>query len=259
MNKFITIFSSIFLFQAIFADAQPTKENVNGVTIFKEAKFKKSEVNKPFYYIRHGQTDANKYGAAISDAPLNAEGILQVEKAAKLLKGKNIKIIIASPKFRTKQTAEIINKQLNVPIIYDDGLKEGRWKAAPGKTLNKQIDNKKIWSDGGDVVGVEESLYLFQMRIHNTIKAVVNKYDDVLIISHGRYLRYLTTLLNENPILKPKNAAPYYFTPIAEGTGNKLYNIEPIVQTKDNHGKSGRPGKWGFSIGEYGGNGEDAE
>ena len=251
----------MFLFHTTitFANAQPNKEQVNGITIFKEAKFKRNEINKPFYYIRHGQTDANKYGATISDAPLNEEGKMQAEKAAEMLKGKNIKVILASPKLRTKQTAEIINKQLNVHIIYNDGLKEGGWKAAPGKTLNKQIDNKKIWGEGSDVVGVEESLYSFQMRIHNTIKELVNKYDDVLIVSHGRYLRYLTTLLNEDPILKPKNAIPYYFTPILAIPGSELYNVELIGQANNNHGGNGRPGKWGFFKGEYGENGEDAE
>jgi hypothetical protein len=54
---------------------------------------------------------------------------------------------------------------------------------------------------------------------------VVNKYDDVLIVGHGRYFRNLTILLNEESI-NGKNAVPYYFTPIQ--ISKKLYQITPV-------------------------------
>lgn len=234
MKKLIMIFITILLLQETCVFAEQTKKNIDGITYFEEAKFKKNEINKSFYYLRHGETDSNKKGFAHgrSDAPLNAEGILQVEKAVKLLQDKNIKIIIASPKLRTKQTAEIINKHLNVQIIYNDGLIEGGWKQLlPNKNLNKKNDNEKIWKNG-DIVAGAESLYSFQIRIHDTIKDIVNKYDNILIIGHGRYFRYLTTLLNEETI-NSDNAIPFYFLPILEATGSKLYNIDVVEQHKE--------------------------
>jgi predicted dienelactone hydrolase len=139
------------------------KTNINGITYYEEAKFKRNEIAVPFYYVRHGQTDINKNGIVPEnrDVPLNEKGILQAKEAAKLLRNKNIKIIVASPLIRAKQTAEIINKALNVPIIYYDGLKEGSWGIATGENIKQPSKNKEIWLKGGAVDGAE-SLYSFQ-------------------------------------------------------------------------------------------------
>lgn len=206
-----------------------TIHNINGITYYEETKFKRNEVSKSFYYIRHGQTDINKYGIVPEnrDVPLNEEGTQQAEKVALALRDKNIKIIIASPLLRAKQTAEIINKELNVSIIYHDGLKEGDWGIKSGENIKNPSKNKEIWLNGGEIDGVE-SLYSFQLRIHNTIKEIVNKYDDVLIVGHGRYFRNLTILLNEKAI-NGKNALPYYFRPILNDKDKALYQIIPLV------------------------------
>lgn len=163
------------------------------------------------------------------DVPLNEKGIAQAKEAAKILRDNNIKIIVASPMLRTKQTAAIINKELNVPIIYNDGLKEGDWGIISGENIKNPSKNKEIWLSGGEIEGVE-SFHSLQIRIHNTIKAIVNKYDDVLIVGHGRYFRYFTALLNEEP-MNGKNGLPYHFTPSLDGT--KLYKITPIKLTQD--------------------------
>ena len=212
----------------VFAQIPQIKTNVNGIFYYEEAKFKQNEISKSFYYIRHGQTDVNKFGIVPEnpDVPLNEEGILQAKAAAKLLRDKNIKIIVASPLIRAKQTAEIINKELNIPIIYHDGLKEADWGVVKGENIKEPSKNERIWKEGGEIAGVE-SLYSFQRRIHNTTKEIVNKYDNVLIVGHGRYFRYLTILLNEEPI-NARNAVPYYFMPILECTGNKLYQITSL-------------------------------
>jgi broad specificity phosphatase PhoE len=142
--------------------------------------------------------------------------VTQVTKAAKLLKNKNIKIIVASPKLRTKQTAAIINKELNVPIIYFDGLIEA-----------KRGKNKKIWENGGEIAGAE-NLYLFQKRIHDTIKEIINKYDDVLIVGHGIYFRNFMLLLNDEDI-NPKNADVFYLEANQEIGQAKLYKITKLL------------------------------
>ena len=223
MKKFITILISFLIVQNSFvlASAPEIKTNDEGKKYYEEAKFKRGEINKPFYYIRHGETDSNKYGTKPknlinNEVPLNDLGVAQVTKAAKLLKNKNIKIIVASPKLRTKQTAEIINKELNVPIIYFEGLIEA-----------KRGKNKEIWESGGELEGAEH-LYLFQKRIHDSIKEIVNKYDDVLIVGHGIYFRNFTVLLNDEYI-NPKNAEIFYLEPNDENQGKKLYKITHLL------------------------------
>lgn len=227
MKKFLTILIFLISFKAIhaFAYISEIKTNINGDSYYEEAKFKKEEITKPFYFIRHGQTDVNKYGTVPEngDVPLNEEGIAQAKRAAELLRNKNIKIIISSPLIRAKQTAEIINKELNVTIIYHNGLKE----ANRGKLLKENTDLKKIWAKGAKIPGAE-SLYELQMRVHHSIKELINKYDNALIVSHGVYFCNLTLLLNEECIYT-KNAVPYHFSSLTANTNKKLYKITPLT------------------------------
>jgi len=228
MNKVITIFLAILLFKTahVFAYIPQVKTTDKHAMYYEEAKFKKNEIAKSFYYIRHGQTNTSKYKIALGNVSLNEEGILQANKAEKLLQDKNIKVIVSSPLIRTKQTAEIINKELNVPIIYHDGLKEGGWVTSDEENISKS-KNKKIWKKGGKIPGTE-SLYQFQMRIHNTVKEIVNKYDDVLIVGHGRYFYNLTILLNGQRTTA-KNAIPMYLEPVSKNMGEELYKITTVA------------------------------
>jgi hypothetical protein len=56
----------------------------------------------------------------------------------------------------------------------------------------------------------------------------VNKYDNVLIVGHGRYFYNLSILLNEERT-SAKNAIPIYLEPVSKNMGKKLYKIIPLV------------------------------
>lgn len=75
---------------------------------------------------RHGQTEWNVLGKVQgrADIELNANGIQQAEQTGKSLENEMIDLIICSPLKRAKQTAEIICKNRNIPIIYDEGVIE---------------------------------------------------------------------------------------------------------------------------------------
>jgi len=207
------------------------RTNAKDEKYYEEARFKKPDINKSFYFIRHGQTDLNINGIAPHDldlqVPLNKEGKSQAARAAKLLKNKGIKIILASPLIRAKQTAEILNKELNVPIIYDNGLKEANWGIKEGENINKASEHKKLWRKGEFVPGAE-SLYLLQTRIHKTIVDIVNKYDNALIVGHSVFYGNLVLLLN-GEYAKGENAVPYYFEPISDKSSKDLYKIDPLM------------------------------
>lgn len=207
------------------------RTNAKGEKYYEEARFKKTDINKNFYFIRHGQTDLNIHGIAPRDLDLqvliNEEGQSQAARAAKLLKNKGIKIIVASPLIRAKQTAEILNKELNVPIIYDNGLKEANWGIKEGENINKASEHKKLWRKGDFVPGAE-SLYLLQTRIHKTIVDIVNKYDNALIVGHSVFYGNLVLLLN-GEYAKGENAVPYYFEPISDKSSKGLYKIAPLM------------------------------
>ena len=87
---------------------------------------------KLLYFVRHGQTEWNAVrrmqGQWNSD--LNDLGRRQAEINGQLLAGLDIEALFASPLDRTRQTAEIINRRLNLPIAYDARIMEwncGDW------------------------------------------------------------------------------------------------------------------------------------
>ncbi|MEE6206653.1 MAG: histidine phosphatase family protein [Alphaproteobacteria bacterium] len=79
-------------------------------------------MHKRFYIFRHGQSTYNIAGRTqgqTNDSVLTNLGRKQAVNIGQRLKDKNIELIICSPLRRSKQTAELVNQSLNVPIIDD--------------------------------------------------------------------------------------------------------------------------------------------
>ena len=87
------------------------------------------------YVTRHGQTDWNVQKKVMGrcDEPLNETGLQQAEETRNNLLNTKIDIIICSPLQRAKQTADVINKGRNIPIIYDDRIVERDFGEFEGK------------------------------------------------------------------------------------------------------------------------------
>ena len=79
------------------------------------------------YYVRHGQTDLNlakKMQGGGTEKELNETGISQANETRKELENVKYDIVICSPMYRAKQTAEIINQNRNVQTIIDERIRE---------------------------------------------------------------------------------------------------------------------------------------
>ncbi len=94
---------------------------------------------KPFYYLRHGETEWNRLrlcqGSA--DIPLNAEGRRQARAAREVLAGVHVATICASPLGRARETAEIVRCALEAPIVVIDGLGEIDFGAFEGQHIGE--------------------------------------------------------------------------------------------------------------------------
>ena len=78
------------------------------------------------YFIRHTEADDDRrdsYGGIAND-PLIKSGREYAQKVGELLKSKGIEVIYTSPYVRAKETADIINKALNVDVIEIYNLRE---------------------------------------------------------------------------------------------------------------------------------------
>jgi len=80
-------------------------------------------MKKTFYIFRHGQSSYNLAGRTqgqTNDSVLTELGQQQAVQVGQRLQDKHIELILCSPLVRARQTAELANRSLNVPIIYDD-------------------------------------------------------------------------------------------------------------------------------------------
>lgn len=90
------------------------------------------------YLIRHGQTDFNVEGRAtgLSEVELNDTGIAQAEDLVSALPA-DAQAIHCSDLPRTKQTAEIINRKLSLPLFLTPLLNERDFGTLTGKSWDE--------------------------------------------------------------------------------------------------------------------------
>ena len=93
------------------------------------------EMAKYFYIFRHGQSTYNLQGRTqgrTDDSALTELGKEQAKNIGQRLAGKGIEIIACSPLKRARQTAQLANELLNVPIVIEDDFNEIHVGAAEG-------------------------------------------------------------------------------------------------------------------------------
>lgn len=157
------------------------------------------------YFVRHGQTISNKNNTMTGwiDSPLNDNGIEQAKKTS-LEMPPDFSEIYCSDLIGCKQTAEIINQKLNLPIKYDARLRERNFGSLGGKSWDeigsdmKEIDKNQKYDyrpyGGESVEDVKKRLFACLDDIHCN---KINKKDHkILIVTHGGIIRLLHNLLN---------------------------------------------------------------
>ena len=142
------------------------------------------------YLLRHGQTDWNKMGRmqGQTDIPLNQTGIETATCSAKDILKEGITRIISSDLTRAKQTAEIINSYLNVPLNTDKRLREISYGEIEGK-LKTDISDQTwhLFNENPSKIKAEsfEEIYA---RVKSFFESIENE-DNVLIVTHAGFIR----------------------------------------------------------------------
>ncbi|MFC1923156.1 histidine phosphatase family protein [Chloroflexota bacterium] len=139
--------------------------------------------------IRHGETDWNIEGRyqGQADPPLNNNGIHQAQKLTAELQDIGLDILYTSPLQRTKQTADMINEVLMIPVKYEPRLQEihqGDWQTRlrseienlyPELFLEWETDPWKVTPPGG------EHLSEVQRRVYSAIDDILQNHDQKII------------------------------------------------------------------------------
>jgi broad specificity phosphatase PhoE len=177
-----------------------------------------------FYFLRHGETVWNKQGLAQgrTDIPLNQAGRDQADQARPLLDGHGMARIITSPLSRASETAEIINRTLNLPMDYHSGLMERSFGPFEGQPWTP------AWYHGGPGEGAEPEP-AFVERIMTTLVELLERPGPLLLVSHGGVFRIVADLLCALPEARSANAVPFRFDPPADGeTRWTLHPVDPV-------------------------------
>jgi broad specificity phosphatase PhoE len=171
---------------------------------------------KTLYIIRHGETDLNKAGIVQGrgmNTDLNATGRKQGEAFYKAYKDVAFDKIYTSVLKRTHQT---VKQFIDKGIAWEQlsGLDEMAWGDYEGKAVSEETRGrfKKImqsWKDGDLDVRFEngESPNEVQIRQKEALKVIMSHPEEstVLICMHGRAMRLLLCLLNNQPLTDMDN------------------------------------------------------
>lgn len=145
------------------------------------------------YFVRHGKTQWNidGYMQGRSDIPLCDIGRQQARDTEKLLADKHIDICISSPLSRARETAEIILKGRDVPIITDERIIErafGSYEGSNAFYTGTEEYRKTMWNlDGDGKFDDMEPIGSVVKRVYAFLDDIKEKYKDksVLITAHG--------------------------------------------------------------------------
>ena len=171
--------------------------------------------------MRHGQTDwnLNKLFQGDTDVPLNETGIKQAEEAAQSLSEGAVDLIICSTLTRARQTADLVNRVVNCPILYRRELIErgfGEWEGTD--ILPKKED--ELYKSGHlynysftEIPYDIEPTQALCKRTWGVLEEIKEYYPGrrVLLVTHGGAMRALNAYfcgIGEDgvlPVLSAKN------------------------------------------------------
>lgn len=151
------------------------------------------------YLIRHGLDD-EKYIGGWSDVDLISDGIEQVKKSTEFIvdKGLVINKIISSDIKRARTTSEIINRELNVEVIFSNELREldkGDYTGILKSNLTKEEIERLNNFGINDKYPNGESMLDLYIRMKEYLESL-KKLDNVILVTHRGVINMFYYLLN---------------------------------------------------------------
>jgi broad specificity phosphatase PhoE len=155
-------------------------------------------MTKIVYFVRHGETYANKNHLVNSfDVELTEHGLVQADTIGKRCAHLGVDTLLVSDMVRTKQTADAIRRYVDLEPIYSSLLREyQRPKDLAGMSLDSEeyktfltkeaenLDNPS-WRQGDGEIFIE-----LRDRVRESLKFILKQNEDsVLVVTHGHFLR----------------------------------------------------------------------
>ncbi|MBF8250258.1 MAG: hypothetical protein HW400_859 [Candidatus Levybacteria bacterium] len=182
--------------------------------------------SKIIYFVRHGETENNAKNIRQGpEGPLSEKGRAQaLATALRFPKHKGRpQVIISSPYERTKETAEIIAKELRMSVEYSDLLVE---RKNPSEIIGHEAEEREVrqiidridksyhaddlrYSD-------EENFIDLKKRAKKLLTYIIGRKEKrIIMITHGNFLKMVVScMLYGDELTASKYNTLNYFNPI---------------------------------------------
>lgn len=161
--------------------------------------------SKIIYLYRHGETNWNiedKITGQLDNDNIKFTkfGYRQIGKLSQKLKANKVQVIYCSDYKRTAKTAEIANRKLGIPILYQKelhGLNMGKYQGEILSKCRKEKELIEAFKNYNFPIGGGESINQLNSRILNFISeiSVKEKRSRIAIITHSAVISNLKALL----------------------------------------------------------------
>lgn len=162
-------------------------------------------MNTYIYLVRHGEVHNpdNIWYGRLPSFGLSELGQKEIKQTAKFLKSKPVDKLYASPLQRTKETAEIIREELDVPhITFSEHLLEIK-SAYMGKPMKVLEEIRFDVFNGPQRRHDDETLEQLAERSLGFVEHVASRYKGkhVVAVSHGDILMTVKAVLKGMPLV----------------------------------------------------------
>ena len=164
-----------------------------------------------FYLVRHGQPDwqwaeeRRFYGPASTYIPLTAEGVAQIEAAARDPRLREASLILASPYTRTMQSAQILSRRLDLPVTVEWDLHEWLYDLdmrgdlpQPGERYGMEDMSRCFmqYMESAELTGEDncETHATIARRVLNCLRRYDGTQKAILVACHEGVIRSITGL-----------------------------------------------------------------
>ena len=179
--------------------------------------------------LRHGESEGNLipiYQGKVPGTNLTQSGRKQAKEIAKHFKNEKIRTVYCSPLSRTKQTAEMLAKQLGAEVRVDERLREVSFGEYEGKTVDfSDLSFLKARRAHKLDSGKPESIYHFEgmetwnsvaKRIESFMNDVLPRHrsEHILVVTHADPVQNIRSFFTgQDPMKLSHQPYPRYLQP----------------------------------------------
>jgi probable phosphoglycerate mutase len=156
---------------------------------------------RTLYLVRHAMTawNAERRWQGQTDIPLNDEGRSQARALVHRLSGRGLVRVHTSDLSRAHETAEIVARELNLPVVRDRDLRERGFGVFEGKTADECVALGDVWEryqadrrclpPGAEPDG--QVVARMARAVERASAALPDDHSTALVVSHGSSIRSL--------------------------------------------------------------------